>query len=292
MAGVATFVRQGLCHHASRNVLDSGGALDSEGRCILTCIGNIAVFNVYIPNDGAVSVNLPLKIAFLRALRSAMSGMCAQGFCVVLCGDLNLSYRSADVCPGDRRVHVAECLRRGQAGAAGSADPVAEICAQLAEAWDTCMAMLATRRAEEQSICVPSQNRKETKWRIVVDVADPRPGAPDAKKKVLLGKPTSKETALGGSRGAYQLTARYLEAGALLTPRWRVLQHVAQSCTSQRRTPPSHLIVPWQRRRRPQQGVCGRRPHLKEAVYSNPAWGWWRPVTMLLFGARDMFWHS
>ena len=56
------------------------------------------------------------------------------------------------------------------------------------------MAMLATRRAEEQSIFVPSQNRKETKWRIVVDVADPKPGAPDAKKKVLLGKPTSKET--------------------------------------------------------------------------------------------------
>ena len=117
-------------------------------------------------------------------------------------------------------------------------------------------------------------------------------------------------------------------------------QHVAQSCTSQRRTPPSHLIVPWQPRRRPQQvahayvhrymhtymhrymhtylhtyvhtyihtyvhtyirtyihiyihacnmhacactrihiylslslsqGVCGRRPHLKEAVYSKQA---------------------
>ena len=81
------------------------------------------------------------------------------------------------------------------------------------------MAMLATRRAEEQSIFVPSQNRKETKWRIVVDVADPKPGAPDAKKKVLLGKPTSKETGYVCvfvcvcvcvcvcTRGAHQLTA-------------------------------------------------------------------------------------
>jgi len=155
MAGVATFVRQGLCHHASRNVLDGGGALDSEGRCILTCIGNIAVFNVYTPNDGAFSVNLPLKIAFLRALRSAMSGMRAQGFCVVLCGDLNLSYRSADVCPGDRRVDVAECLRRGQAGAAGNADPVAEICAQLAEAHS-----LKSQRCIERENIYSQENRQ------------------------------------------------------------------------------------------------------------------------------------
>ena len=113
MAGVATFVRKGLCQHASRNVLDGGGhdsqkyalqwlylistpmtpvfekfcrSLDNEGRCLLTCIGNVAVFNVYTPNDGAFSVNLPLKLQFLRALRSAMTRVRALGFAVVLCG--------------------------------------------------------------------------------------------------------------------------------------------------------------------------------------------------------------
>jgi exonuclease III len=61
-------------------------ALDNEGRCLLTLISNLAVFNVYTPNDGAFSVNLPLKLQFLRALRSSMTRMRALGFAVVLCG--------------------------------------------------------------------------------------------------------------------------------------------------------------------------------------------------------------
>ena len=28
----------------------------------MTCIGDVAIFNVYIPNDGPFSVNLPLKL--------------------------------------------------------------------------------------------------------------------------------------------------------------------------------------------------------------------------------------
>ena len=83
------------------------------------------------------------------------------------------------------------------------------MCAQLAASWDVCLEMLSTRRAEEVAIFVPSQNRKETKWRIFVDVADAKNGG--TKKKVALGKPTSKEFAVGGPGGAYQLTPRYLE---------------------------------------------------------------------------------
>ena len=178
LAGVATFVRKGLCDHANRNILDDGGPLDLEGRCLLTCVGSLAIFNVYIPNDGLFSVNLPLKLKVLRALRAAMGRMRAQGFSVVLCGDLNLTYRAHDLCPGDRRVDIAECLRLG---ALPEADPerqrfaselptVAAMCSELSSAWGVLDAMLASRRAEEVEVYVPSQKRKETKWRIFADV--------------------------------------------------------------------------------------------------------------------------
>jgi len=228
MAGVATFIKRGLCRRAHRDALDNGGPLDQEGRCLVTYVGNFAIFNVYIPNDGSFSVNLPLKLKVLHALRHAMLSARRQGFQVILCGDLNLSYRARDVCPLDRRVDITECLRLA-ALIEGSPERehftlhhprCFEMCQQLALAWGGVQQVLSSRRAEQVEIYVPSQNRKETKWRIFVDVAS----VPDAStkqpatKKVALGKPTSKEIAQGGPRGAFQVVR---ELFALLVPKYK-----------------------------------------------------------------------
>jgi len=82
------------------------------------------------------------------------------------------------------------------------------MCQELAAVWSDLTRVLETRRPEEVEIFVPAQNRKEKKWRIFVDVADPK----DEKRerKVSLGKPTTREVAVGGARGAFQLTPRHV----------------------------------------------------------------------------------
>lgn len=178
-----------LLQGSHRNVLVLAGPLDKEGRCLLTCIGNLAIYNVYIPNDGPYSVNLAFKLQVLRALLATMTCMRNKGYKIILCGDLNLSYRTIDVCPADVRVDISECLRL--AALPQDADErehtmsqyprCIPMCEELAAVWSSVKQILATRRAEEVEIFVPSQNRKEKKWRVFVEVASSKP------QKVALG---------------------------------------------------------------------------------------------------------
>ena len=101
--GVATFARQGLVVAADRRPLENP-ALDREGRCLRTDLrvplpisnaerhSSIALFNVYVPTSSRPR----FKMMFLRALRGAMGRARAQGWHVVLVGDLNITRRSID----------------------------------------------------------------------------------------------------------------------------------------------------------------------------------------------------
>jgi exonuclease III len=93
--GVATFVRKGWTTHAERDPLRDP-QLDAEGRCVLTYHGDFAVFNVYIPYSKMDSSALPFKVRYLRALRSRMQSVRADGYAVMLLGDLNIQRRLVD----------------------------------------------------------------------------------------------------------------------------------------------------------------------------------------------------
>ena len=95
--GVATLCRAGLVRRADRAPLRDAD-LDAEGRCLATDHGAFVLFNTYAPSGGATSPGRRMR--FLRALRAAMQRERAAGKNVVLCGDLNVSRRAADVAPG------------------------------------------------------------------------------------------------------------------------------------------------------------------------------------------------
>ena len=107
--GVATYVRKGLCVAADRNALRDE-LLDAEGRCLAVELADLVIFNVYVPNDGSGSLQLPLKCAFLEALRAAMQRARGRGKAVVLAGDLNLVYRPVDSHWESRRVDLARFM--------------------------------------------------------------------------------------------------------------------------------------------------------------------------------------
>ncbi len=94
--GVATYVRKGLTVRANSRILDNGGELDAEGRCLMTDHGLFVIFNVYVPNGGG-GRRLPYKQKFLKALEQAMDHQ--RTVCnkyVILVGDLNIHYRAKD----------------------------------------------------------------------------------------------------------------------------------------------------------------------------------------------------
>ena len=107
--GVATFARKGLTASASANVF-ADGALDSEGRCIMTDHGAFVLFNVYVPYSGFEYVRLPFKMKFLEALRRAMQHQRSLGKSVILAGDLNVTSRGADCCREARSVNMDDIL--------------------------------------------------------------------------------------------------------------------------------------------------------------------------------------
>ncbi|EKX37309.1 hypothetical protein GUITHDRAFT_78231, partial [Guillardia theta CCMP2712] len=189
-SGVATFCKKGLCSHADRNVLDKGGELDEEGRCIMTVCRNMAIFNVYVPNNGVWNVQLSLKIKFLAALRTSMRRMRSLGLDVILCGDLNLVYRACDQYPMSRNVDLEACLRAGEDGNEEEEEEgVREMVQQVKDNLGKIEDALKTKVAEEVEIFIPATQRKERRWRFFIVV--------DGERKVKLGKPISKEESLG-----------------------------------------------------------------------------------------------
>ena len=132
-AGVATFVRTAFRPHTAEEgvtgVLARGGAaakpaadppddffaslaagpddelsereIDSEGRCVVTVHGDLAICNAYVPantSDDAAQQErrMTFKLAFLRALERRARRLLADGMRVLLLGDFNIAPERID----------------------------------------------------------------------------------------------------------------------------------------------------------------------------------------------------
>eukprot|EP00897_Mesotaenium_endlicherianum_P003466 jgi/Mesen1/3147/ME000184S02212 len=101
-SGVVTYVREELSPLEAEADCLQGPDEDicREGRVMCTDHGTFLLFNVYVPNAGDRSEGRPrlaFKLAFLHALRRKMDEALRLGKHVILVGDLNVSYRQADV---------------------------------------------------------------------------------------------------------------------------------------------------------------------------------------------------
>lgn len=112
--GVATWVRSDLAAAATatQDVLGEE-ELDSEGRCLLVDLGAVAVLNVYAHHVGVTAekprgskpgrstlamADLSLKkVRFLQLVKQKAQSLRDAGKAVLLCGDLNLTWRQEDV---------------------------------------------------------------------------------------------------------------------------------------------------------------------------------------------------
>ena len=97
--GVTTFARRGYTLAADANPLGDP-SLDGEGRCLLTDHGGFVLLNVYAHATGEgedYRAKLQRKLRFFDALRAKMAQLRATGRRVILCGDLNVAARGADV---------------------------------------------------------------------------------------------------------------------------------------------------------------------------------------------------
>ncbi|OLP85366.1 DNA-(apurinic or apyrimidinic site) lyase 2 [Symbiodinium microadriaticum] len=103
--GVATWIRKDLAPQARATQEVLRDEMDKEGRCLLVDLGGLAVFNVYVPTlhsqeDGSVDeARLQQKVKFLHLLQMRIEETRKLGKQVLVCGDLNLTYRTADVAP-------------------------------------------------------------------------------------------------------------------------------------------------------------------------------------------------
>jgi len=100
--GVATWIREDIAKSgvmATHEVLRD--PLDLEGRCLLVDLGGLAVINVYAPRidheDGErLEAMLEKKTRFLNLLWKRVEELRQAGQRVVVCGDLNLTWRPRD----------------------------------------------------------------------------------------------------------------------------------------------------------------------------------------------------
>lgn len=227
--GVATLAGSGWTAKAERDPLQVP-KLDAEGRCVLTYHGSFAIFNVYIPYSGMGSERLPFKVRFLRALRRRMQAVRAEGYAVLLLGDLNIQRRLVDVHPDSRRVDVTKVLSDATAAAAAAAPaPLVDdtdgseflaaaaaaapasladgaerseylaAAAQLQQHWPAVQALLQSRVAEPAQIRTSGNGRTVDRWRLF---ATP----PGGGSRVQLGSPFgSKDEAMGEVGSAYRV---------------------------------------------------------------------------------------
>ena len=100
--GVATWVRNDLAQHARATQTVMRDDMDKQGRCLLVDLGALAIFNVYAPNvptreDGsAEEESLRQKVRFLQLLQERVEETRKLGKQVLICGDLNVTYRLED----------------------------------------------------------------------------------------------------------------------------------------------------------------------------------------------------
>eukprot|EP00438_Fugacium_kawagutii_P013288 Skav225460 [mRNA] locus=scaffold881:124686:126311:+ [translate_table: standard] len=99
MNGVAIWVRKDLAKGASATAKVLEDDFDREGRCLMLDLGSVVIFNVYAPfvNLKPDESAIARKLKFLQLLRKRVESMQAKGKMVILCGDLNLTWRNEDV---------------------------------------------------------------------------------------------------------------------------------------------------------------------------------------------------
>ena len=100
--GTATWIRKDLAPHARATQAVLRDDMDRDGRCLLVDLGGLAVFNVYAPlarlqENGAVNdAAVRQKNKFLHLLQGRIEETRRLGKKVLVCGDLNLTYRRSD----------------------------------------------------------------------------------------------------------------------------------------------------------------------------------------------------
>lgn len=108
MNGVAVWVKKDLAKgaNATQKVLEVDD-FDREGRCLMLDLGSLVVFNVYAPHLKKPEEN-PRKLQFLELLHKRVERVQSEGKLAIVCGDLNLTWRKADVHVNSLHVKVAE----------------------------------------------------------------------------------------------------------------------------------------------------------------------------------------
>jgi len=175
--GVATFSREGIVCAANTKPLGDK-ELDAEGRCLMTDHDAFVLFNVYAPNTSSPERFL-FKLRFLRALRRAVQEQQRLGRRVIICGDLNLSPRVADVHNSSRWINVSgllEPLRKEVTG------PVERLLTDLRRTWgDIETSLRKTLEVTEENVNAPTKGTVQRKYRICATRSDGL--------RVKLGKP-------------------------------------------------------------------------------------------------------
>jgi exodeoxyribonuclease III len=70
---------------------------DLEGRVVTAYFDKVVVINVYVPNGGQGPHRLEYKFDFLDSLLAHMNALRAEGYSVVLCGDINIAHEAIDL---------------------------------------------------------------------------------------------------------------------------------------------------------------------------------------------------
>lgn len=99
MNGMAIWVRKDLAKGANATAKVLEHDLDQEGRCLMIDLGSVVIFNVYAPfvNPNPDESAIARKLTFLQLLQKRVESVQAKGKMVILCGDLNLTWRNVDV---------------------------------------------------------------------------------------------------------------------------------------------------------------------------------------------------
>ncbi|MBI3457995.1 MAG: exodeoxyribonuclease III [Candidatus Rokubacteria bacterium] len=75
-------------------------AFDYENRIVTAQLGTLVVASVYVPNGGK---DFPAKMKFLEAMDGYVAEAHAEGWELVLCGDMNVTRTDMDVHPKERK---------------------------------------------------------------------------------------------------------------------------------------------------------------------------------------------
>lgn len=98
-SGTATLVR-GHAHASAEGLgsLDPAAAhWDTEGRVVVTQVGDLRLLNVYFPNGTSGPGRLEYKMRFYADFQRLVESLQARGESVVICGDLNTAHREIDL---------------------------------------------------------------------------------------------------------------------------------------------------------------------------------------------------